>query len=140
MNVSLAQIPPATRLRRGPTELHPSPPPVLRPVGPTGPAAPRLLHRVQQALQTLHRSRRTQKAYVGWIRRYILFHGKRHPAEMGATEVTPFLTSLAVQRHVAASTQNQALAALLFLYRVVLEQNLPWLDDVVRARRPEHLP
>jgi len=77
---------------------------------------------------------------VGWIRRYILFHGKRHPTEMGATEVTQFLTSLAVQRHVAASTQNQALAALLFLYRVVLDQNLPWLDDVVRARRPEHLP
>ena len=77
---------------------------------------------------------------MGWIRRYILFHGKRHPSEMGATEVTQFLTSLAVQRHVAASTQNQALAALLFLYRVVLDQNLPWLDDVVRARRPEHLP
>jgi integron integrase len=77
---------------------------------------------------------------VGWIRRYILFQGKRHPAEMGAREVTQFLTSLAVVRHVAASTQNQALAALLFLYRVVLEQNLPWLDDIVRARRPEHLP
>ena len=109
-------------------------------MSPAGPPPPRLLDRVRQALQTLHRSRRTQKAYVGWIRRYILFHGKRHPAEMGAREVTQFLTSLAVQRHVAASTQNQALAALLFLYRVVLEQNLPWLDDIVRARRPEHLP
>ena len=109
-------------------------------MSPAGSPPPRLLDRVRQALQTIHRSRHTQKAYVGWIRRYIVFHGKRHPTEMGAKEVTQFLTSLAVQRHVAASTQNQALAALLFLYRVVLEQNLPWLDDLVRARRPEHLP
>jgi integron integrase len=77
---------------------------------------------------------------VGWIRRYILFHGKRHPAGMGAPEVTQFLTSLAVDRRVAASTQNQALGALLFLYREVLDQDLPWLDDLVRARRPHHLP
>jgi integron integrase len=84
--------------------------------------------------------RRTVKAYVGWIRRYILFHRKRHPAEMGAGEVTQFLTALAVERKVAASTQNQALGALLFLYREVLEQDLPWLDDLVRARRPQHLP
>ena len=101
---------------------------------------PRLLDRVRQALQTRHYSRRTEKAYVGWIRRYILFHGKRHPAEMGAPEVTAFLTSLAVNRHVAASTQNQALGALLFLYREVLDQNLPWLDELVRARRPHHVP
>lgn len=77
---------------------------------------------------------------MGWIRRYIVFHSKRHPAEMGAPEVTRFLTTLAVQDKVAASTQNQALNALLFLYRVVLEQDLPWLDDVVRARRPSTCP
>jgi integron integrase len=101
---------------------------------------PRLLDRVRDAIRGRHYSRRTEKAYVGWIKRYIVFHGKRHPVEMGAPEVTRFLTALAVQERVAASTQNQALNALLFLYRVVLEQNLPWLDDVVRARRPLHLP
>jgi hypothetical protein len=109
---------------------------VARESGPGDPPKPRLLDRVRAAIRTRHYSRRTEKTYVAWIRRYILFHGKRHPAEMGAHEVTQFLTSLAVERRVAASTQNQALAALLFLYREVLEQNLPWLDDVVRARRP----
>jgi len=138
--MSVAQVSLASPPRVGLPESPSGPRPALRDVSPAGPPPPRLLDRVRQALQTLHRSRRTQKAYVGWIRRYILFHSKRHPAEMGAREVTQFLTSLAVVRHVAASTQNQALAALLFLYRVVLEQNLPWLDDVVRARRPEHLP
>lgn len=77
---------------------------------------------------------------MAWIRRYILFHGKRHPADMGAVEITGFLTWLAVDRHVAASTQNQALGALLFLYRAVLAVDLPWLDELVRARRPERLP
>jgi integron integrase len=85
-------------------------------------------------------SRRTEESYVAWIRRYIFFHGKRHPAEMGGPEVTRFLTSLAVDGKVAASTQNQALCALLFLYREVLEVDLPWLDGVVRARRPQRLP
>jgi site-specific recombinase XerD len=101
---------------------------------------PRLLDRVREAIRARHYSRRTEKAYVHWIRRYILFHGKRHPAEMGAAEVTSFLTSLAVDGKVAASTQNQALSALLFLYREVLVIELPWLDDVVRAKRPQHLP
>jgi len=77
---------------------------------------------------------------VAWIRRYIVFHGKRHPAEMGAVEVTQFLSSLAQQDHVAASTQNQALSALLFLYRQVLQVEMPWLDNVVRATRSERLP
>lgn len=85
-------------------------------------------------------SRRTEEAYVFWIRRFIVFHGKRHPVEMGADEVTRFLSSLATERHVAASTQNQALAALLFLYRQVLGVELPWLDQVVHARRPARLP
>jgi integron integrase len=101
---------------------------------------PRFLDRVREALRTRHYSRRTEEAYVAWIRRYILFHGKRHPAEMGAAEVTRFLTWLAVERKVAASTQNQALSALLFLYRDVLEAEVPWLDGLVRARRPERLP
>jgi len=77
---------------------------------------------------------------VAWIRRYIVFHGKRHPAEMGAVEVTQFLSSLAQQDHVAASTQNQALSALLFLYRQVLQVEMPWLDNVVRVKRSERLP
>jgi integrase len=101
---------------------------------------PRLLDRVRHAIRARHYSRRTEKAYVGWIKRYILFHGKRHPSDMGAAEVSRFLTALAVDRNVAASTQNQAMNALVFLYRVVLEHDLPWLDDVVRARRPQHLP
>jgi len=77
---------------------------------------------------------------VHWTKRYIFFHGKRHPAEMGAREVTEFLTALAVRDKVAASTQNQALSALLFLYRHVLGVELPWLDDLVRAKRPQRLP
>ena len=112
----------------------------VREAGPGGAPKPRLLDRVRETVRARHYSRRTEKAYVHWIRRYIFFHGKRHPAEMGAAEVTSFLTSLAVRDKVAASTQNQALSALLFLYREVLGLELPWLDDVVRAKRPQHLP
>jgi integrase len=112
----------------------------LREAGPTDAPKPRFLDRVREAVRTRHYGRRTEKAYVHWIKRYIFFHGKRHPAEMGAAEVTRFLTFLAVHRKVAASTQNQALAALLFLYREVLGAELPWLDDVVRAKRPQYLP
>jgi len=101
---------------------------------------PRLFDRVREAARVRHYSRRTESAYLAWIRRFIFFHGKRHPAEMGAPEITKFLSSLAVEGNVAASTQNQALSALLFLYRDVLEQDLPWLDDVVRAKRPARLP
>ena len=104
------------------------------------PQPPRLLDRVRMTLRARHGSRRTEKAYVAWIRRFILFHGKRHPSTMGGAEVTQFLSALAVQRNVAASTQNQALSALLFLYRDVLGQDLPWLDDVVRAKRPTLIP
>jgi integron integrase len=108
--------------------------------GPPEPPKPRLLDRVRHAIETRHYSRRTEKAYLHWIKRHIFFHGKRHPAEMGAAEVAAFLTSFAVQGKVAASTQNQALSALLFLYREVLGVDLPWLDEVVRAKRPLHLP
>jgi integron integrase len=107
---------------------------------PTGTPKPRLLDRVRVAIRARHYSRRTEKAYVAWIRRYIVFHDKRHPADMGAPEVTRFLSSLAVEGKVAASTQNQALSALLFLYRDVLEVDLPWMDEIVRAKRPQRLP
>src|SRR5437773_7506875 len=112
----------------------------VRETGPAEAPKPRLLDRVRQAIATRHYSRRTEKAYVHWIKRCVFFHGKRHPVEMGAAEVSAFLTSLAVDSKVAASTQNQALSALLFLYREVLGVDLPWLDDVVRAKRPLHLP
>jgi len=101
---------------------------------------PRLLDQVRAALRLRHYSRRTETSYVNWIRRYILFHGKRHPREMGHREVEAFLSSLAVERNVAASTQNQALASILFLYREVLRQEMPWLQDVVRAKKPQRLP
>jgi integrase len=107
---------------------------------PAEPPKPRLLDRVREALRARHYSRRTEKAYVAWIRRYILFHHKRHPLEMGAPEITRFLSALAVEGNVAASTQNQALSALLFLYREVLDLDVPWLDDLVRAKRPIRLP
>jgi len=107
---------------------------------PVHPRPPRLLDRVREAIRLRHGSRSTEQSYVGWIRRSILFHGKRHPAEMGAPEGTRFLSALAVEGKVAASTQNQALSARLFLYRPVLDHALPWLDDVVRARRPNRLP
>jgi integrase len=112
----------------------------VREVGPAAAPKPRLLDQVREAIRARHYSRRTEKTYVAWIRRYIFFHGKRHPAEIGAPEITRFLTSLAVDSKVAASTQNQALSALLFLYREVLLQEVPWLDDLVYAKRPHHLP
>ena len=115
-------------------------PHLVRETGPAEPPKPRLLDRVRGAIRARHMSRSTEESYVGWIRRYIVFHGKRHPAEMGAPEVTRFLTALAVQGKVAASTQNQALSALLFRYRRVLELDLPWLDGVVRALTPARLP
>jgi integron integrase len=116
------------------------PPVASPPAQPAVGGAPRLLDRVRTALRTRHYSRKTEKTYVGWIRRFVLFHGKRHPSDMGAAEVTQYLSSLATAGHVAASTQNQALSALLFLYRDVLGVDMPWLDDVVRAKRPTRLP
>ena len=107
---------------------------------PSAPQKSRLLDSVRDAIRSRHYSRNTEEASVAWIRRYIFFHGKRHSAEMGAEEATRFLSSLAVDGHVAASTQNQALSALLFLYREVLQQNLPWLEGVIHAKRPIRLP
>jgi integron integrase len=104
------------------------------------PDSPRLLYRVRERMRLLHYSLRTETAYVGWIRRFIMFSGKRHPSDLGKEEVEAFLTSLALERNVAAATQNQALSALLFLYREVLGAELPWLDDVIRAKKPARLP
>lgn len=101
---------------------------------------PRLLEQVRNVIRYRHYSIRTEEAYLQWIRRYIHFHNKRHPREMGAKEVTAFLTHLAVQRDVSPSTQNQALNAILFLYRHVMEIELPWLEGFERAKRKPKLP
>ena len=104
------------------------------------PRQPKLLERMRIHLRTRHYSIRTEEAYIDWARRFILFHGKRHPRDMGVAEVEAFLSHLAVERHVSASTQNQAKAALLYLYKQVLEIDLPWLNEVVQAKRPKRLP
>ena len=104
------------------------------------PGAPRLLDQVRSRIRFKHYSIRTEEAYVDWIRRYIRFHHNRHPVDLSATDVEEFLTHLAADRGVAASTQNQAQSALLFLYREVLAIELPWLDGVVRAKTPSRLP
>ena len=103
-------------------------------------APPRLLDRVRWHLRIKHYSLRTEQAYVDWIRRYVLFHGKRHPDEMGEAQIAAFLSHLAIEGHVAASTQNQALSALLFLYQQVLDRKLESIAGVVRVRRPPKLP
>lgn len=104
------------------------------------PPAPSLLDRVREVIRVKHYSLRTEEAYVAWIRRYVRYHGKRHPSELGSAEIEAFLTALAVVDNVASATQNQAKAALLFLYREVLGVDLPWLDGVVSARMPLRLP
>jgi len=101
---------------------------------------PKLLERVRIAARRRHYSLRTEQSYVAWVRRFILFHGKRHPKEMGAPEVVAFLSDLAVRGRVAAATQNQALSSLLFLYRYVLDRELEGLDAAVRARAGRALP
>src|SRR5574337_1268133 len=129
-------IPTGTRITQ-----HPAPqrarswtPAVVIP-SPLLPAKPKLLDQVRLAIRTRHYSRRTEDAYVGWIKRFIFFHNKRHPAQMSEQEVTRFLSSLAVDFRVSASTQNQAMSALLFLYREVLQHPLPWLDNILHAKR-----
>jgi site-specific recombinase XerD len=107
-------------------------------ISPTNP--PRLFDQLRAAIRRKHSSPRTEEAYVGWVRRFIRFHGTRHPRELGATEVGAFLTHLAVEDAVAASTQNQALSALLFLYREVLQQPLAEDLAITYAKRPAYLP
>ena len=101
---------------------------------------PKLLDQVREQIRVRHYSIRTEDAYVRWIKEYIFFHKKRHPADMGEQEVSDFLSHLAVNRKVAASTQTQALSAILFLYRDVLKQPLEWMDDIARAKKPSRLP
>jgi integron integrase len=101
---------------------------------------PKLLEQMSNVLTVHQYSRDTEKVYLQWVRRFILFHGKRHPRDMGKREVEAFLTHLAVNRRVAPSTQNQALAAILFLYQKVLEMELPWLEDAVRAKTVRRVP
>jgi len=105
-----------------------------------GEGAPRLFDEIRRVLRVKHYSFRTEKVYLGWIRRFILVNGRRHPRSMGAPEVEAFLSSLAVDGQVSASTQNQALSALLFMYKEVLGIELPWLEGVTRAKRPRRLP
>jgi integron integrase len=100
----------------------------------------KLLDQLREAIRTRHYSIRTESIYCDWARRFILFHGKRHPRDMAADEITAFLTHLANERNVSASTQNQAKSALLFLYKKVLGIELPWLDEIVQAKRGARLP
>jgi len=106
--------------------------------GPTG--KPKLLDRLRDALRSRHYSRRTEQTYCHWIKRFIFFHNKRHPVEMAEPEINAYLTHLAVKEKVSASTQNQALSALLFLYRHVLDREIGDLGEVIRARKPRHIP
>ena len=137
LNLPLPPIPNAARPNR-------KPPPQVRDDKPSttasvNPPPPKLLDRVHQAMRLGHYSRRTEEAYIGWIKRYIFFHQVRNPAEMGKPELEQFLSHLAVQGHVSASTQNQAFSALLFLYRKVLGIQLEHID-ALRAKCPQHLP
>jgi integron integrase len=113
--------------------------PAILPSAPQ-PRNPKLLEQVHDVLRRKHFSLRTEQAYIGWIRRFILFHRKRHPREMAEREVTEFLTHLAREGQVAASTQNQALSALLFLYKEVLKQEIGWLEGVERVKRLARMP
>jgi integron integrase len=102
--------------------------------------SPKLLERVCEAIRTRHYSLRTEDTYLRWIKRFILFHGKRHPREMGGREIQEFLSYLAVEGRVAASTQSQALSAIVFLYQQVLKQTIGSIDDVVHAKQPHRIP
>ena len=112
----------------------------ITPLSPSAAPKPKLLDQVREAIRTRHYSYRTEKAYVHWIKRFIFFHNKRHPAEMGEAEIGRFLSSLATDSHVSASTQNQALNAILFLYREIVKKDIGYVDGVVRAKRPHRLP
>jgi len=125
---------------RPPDRRHEQAPPVNPTLPHPFPGSPGLLDRVRQGLRARHYSRRTEQAYAAWIKRFVEFHGSRDPAQMGEREVNEFLTHLAVSGRVAAATQNQALAALLFLYDSVLHRPLGRVEEVVRARRPRRVP
>jgi len=103
-------------------------------------AEKKLFNQVADALRVKHYSYRTEQTYVDWIRRYILFHNKRHPSEMGETEVQAFIIYLATERNLSASSQNQALSAILFLYRHILQRELAFPPEIIRAKKAGHLP
>ena len=105
-----------------------------------GEQSPRLLDQVKKAIQVRHYSIRTEQAYIHWIKNYIYFHKKKHPKDMGDVEITAFLSHLASVKNVSASTQNQALNALVFLYRKVLDKDVGVFKDLVRAKKPKRLP
>ena len=119
--------------------MRPEPVPVPAPVLEL-PSQPKLLDQLRGRLRVKHYSIRTEQAYVDWVRRFVLFHGKRHPRDLGPREVEAFLTHLAVRGRVSASTQNQAKSAILFLFREVIDRELPWLEGIVAARTPQRLP
>src|SRR4051812_47686243 len=123
----------ALRVAESPDSYHPAPAP--QPLPP-----PKFMDRVRWHLRVKRYSIRTEQAYIDWIRRFILFHGKRHPEDMGEPEIAAFLSHLAIDGHVAASTQNQAFSALLFLYQHVFERKLEFITGVERVRRPPKLP
>jgi len=106
----------------------------------SNPTKPKLLDEVRIHLRSNHYSRKTEEAYIGWIKRFILFHNKRHPNEMGKDEIQKFINHLAVEKHVSSSTQNQALQAILYLYKNILTKDIGWLDDIKHATRIKHLP
>jgi integron integrase len=135
-----ATMEPDDRTRAAGAVIIPLPRPKSGQTGQTSASPPRLLDRVRAGLEARHYSKRTARAYLGWARRFILFHGKRHPDEMGGAEVGAFLSHLASEGKVSSSTQNQALAALLFVYQQVLGRKLEWLGDVVHAKRPKQIP
>ena len=135
LSAGVTPCPPASRAARV-APATPSTFPTLAPAR----QQPKLLDRLREALRARHYSPRTEECYCHWVKRFIFFHHVRHPAEMGEPEVNAFLTSLAMQGKVSASTQNQALSALLSLYRYVLDRPLGQLGEVVRARKPHRLP
>jgi integron integrase len=133
-----ANVTPSPPVSRPEWVVPPPPSGVPAPVPPQH--QPKLLDRLREALRSRHYSRRTEEAYHHWVKRFILFHNVRHPAEMAEPEINAFLTHLAVKEKVSASTQNQALSALLFLYRCVLDREIGNLGEVIRARKPRRLP
>jgi site-specific recombinase XerD len=125
------------RLNRQQPTTSPATPPIS---GSASPKKPKLLDQVRHGIRTRHYSPKTEESYVHWIKRFIFFHNKRHPAEMGEKEIAQFLSSLASELRVSASTQNQALNAILFLYRNVLRKEIGYVEGVIRAKRPQRLP
>jgi len=105
-----------------------------------GQAKPKLLDQVKTHMRSMHYSRRTEESYVNWIKRFILYHNKTHPEKLGKDEIRKFLNHLAVERNVSASTQNQALQGILFLYKEILHKDVGWVDDIQRPTKPKHIP